>query len=134
MWTDVRIDGTSTATVVAVAVHSPEVDILPIRDPALNPSTPVRRRPELLLPRHAMRAIHERVVVLASGERRSPETRADLETLGRRDGEHRVREHSLQLVEGRLAESERAVTDYAGDGATQRVVAGLSGANDLNRG
>lgn len=81
-----------------------------------------------------MRAIHERIVVLASGESRSPETRADLEALGRRDGEHRVREHSLELVKGRLAESERAVTDHAGDGAAERVVAGLGGANDLDRG
>lgn len=81
-----------------------------------------------------MRAIYERIVVLASGESRSPETRADLKALGRRDGEHRVREHSLELVESRLAESKRAVTDYAGDSPAERVVAGLGGANDLERG
>ena len=57
-------------------VDIPEVDIFPIRDPTLYPSTPVCRRPQL-----AIRAMHEWVIVLTAREWSASEARADLEGL-----------------------------------------------------
>lgn len=56
------------------------------------------------------------------GDLAALEARADLEALGGRDGEHGVRELSLELVEDGLTESSRNVADDADDGAADRVL------------
>lgn len=94
-----------------------EVDVLPVRDPALHAPAPVRGRAE-----GAVRAAHERVVVLRAGHLRPAEAGADLERLRRGDGEHRVPELRLELVEDGLAEPCGDAADDAGDGPADRVV------------
>ena len=94
-----------------------EINVLAITDPALHAPAPVRARA------HApVGALHERVVVLRAGHLRAAEAGADLEGLGRGDGEHRVRELGLELVEDGLAEAGGDVADHAGDGAADGVV------------
>ena len=105
---------------------TPEVDIFPIRDPTLYPTTPVCRRPQL-----AIRTMDEWVIVLASRELSASEARPDLERLCGWDREHGVCKNGFELVETWLAETEWTATDNAGDGAAQGVVAGFGGANRL---
>lgn len=102
----------------------PEVDILPVRDPALHASTPVRLRAQLpVLPPD------ERVVVLRARDLGPAEAGTDLEGLGGGDGEHGVPELGLEFVEDGLAEAGGDVADDAGDGAADGVV-GFFGADD----
>lgn len=95
---------------------TPEVDILAIRDPTLNPTAPVCLRT------HAPVWLRdERVVVLAPGDLRPTEAGADLEGLRRGNGEHRVRELRLELVKHGLAQPGGHAAHYAGDRAADRV-------------
>lgn len=63
--------------------------------------------------------------IIVNGPRNlaSSETGADLETLGGGNAEHGVCELGLELVEAGLAETAGHVTDDAGDGAADTVVA-----------
>ena len=63
----------------------------------------------------------EGVVVLAAGEQRAREARADLEALGGGNREHRLGEVGFELVEDRLAEAGRAVADDTFDHPAHRV-------------
>ena len=63
----------------------------------------------------------ESVVVIAAGEQRPREARADLETLGRRDGEHGLGEVRFKLVEDRLTQTRRAIPNHALDDAADRI-------------
>lgn len=60
------------------------------------------------------------------------EAGSDLEALGGGNAEHSVGEHGLELVEGRLAETDGDVADDAGDGAADAVVAVLEFGDQLD--
>jgi hypothetical protein len=96
---------------------SPEIDVLAIGNPALDATRPVRVRPE-----RAVRAADKRVVVARAGDLSPTEARADLKALRGGDGEHRVRERRLQLVEHRLAEPRRRAADHARDRPADAVL------------
>jgi hypothetical protein len=104
---------------------SPEVNVLSVGDTSLNTTAPVGGRPQGLLPGDGVDAIDKRVVVGASREHGSSESRANLESFGRRDREHGVSEDSLELVKGRLSETDGAVSDHTSDCTSHRVVSRL---------
>lgn len=83
-----------------------EMDRRAVRDAPLDPAGTVRRRHDL--------AVHvaERVVVLQAREQHALEARAHLETLRRRQRQHRLRQVGLEPVEHRVAPADR---DVAGD-------------------
>src|SRR5207244_3483309 len=77
-------------------------DRLAVRDPALDAARMVGSRP------HAPAArVVERIVVLAAEKARAGEPAADLESLRRRQRQHRLGQIRFQLVEHRLAPSRR---------------------------
>ena len=84
-----------------------EVDRLAVRDAALDAAAPVGARADAV-------AVHvELVVVLAPGQLRAGEARADLESLARRQAQHRLGEVRLEAVEDRLAPAGRAAAHRA---------------------
>lgn len=111
------------------ASDSPEIDILPITDSTLHPSTPVGLCPQTSLRVGSTFNVH--VIVLASREHGPSEPRTDLEALRRRDRKHRVCEGRLELVKAGLAESERGVPDDTGKDAAEGVVCCFGCSNGL---
>src|SRR2546430_15917742 len=88
--------------------HS-KVNLSTVRDPALDAAGIICRCPNLA-------AAHFKwIVVLRAAHARGGKTRPDLETFRRRQTEHRLRQIGFELVENRLAESDRRVADYAFD-------------------
>lgn len=73
----------------------------------------------------------EGVVVDGAGHLAAAEAGADLEALGRGDGQHGVREHGLELVKARLAEPRGRILDDARDGAADAVGAVAEGGDEL---
>ena len=157
----------------------PEVDVLSVGDTTLNSSRPVgnsaehrnekagelrvsrSREERSSYSRHlSSLSLAEHIVVSASRDLGSSETRSDLETLGGRDGEHGVGESSLELVEAGLSKlnerrdakcelerlnfsptlrreietyTSRDVPDDTGDSSSKRVVGGLGLSDFLAR-
>lgn len=103
---------------------SPEVDVLSVGDTTLDSSRPVGGGAET-----STLTLDEGVVVARPGNLAALEARADFEALGGGDGEHGVRELSLELVEDGLTESSGDIADDADDGTADRVLS-LLGADD----
>lgn len=90
-----------------------EVNVLAVRDTALDATTPVGRSAET-----AVRTADERVVVLGARDLRPAEARADLEGLSGRNAEHGVGKLCLELVKDRLAEARGNIANDTGDRST----------------
>lgn len=101
----------SLSSSIASAYDLPEVDILSIGNTTLDSSRPVGSSAET-----STLALNEGIVVARPGNFAALEARANFEALGGRDGEHGVRELSLELVEDRLTESSGDVTDDTDNG------------------
>ena len=102
----------------------PKVDVLSVGDTALDATTPVRVGGE-----GAVLCLDEPVVVFATGDFGSTETRADLERFGGRYREHGVSQFGFKLVEAGFSETGGDVPDDASDGSANRILL-LLGADD----
>ena len=90
----------------------PEVDVLAVGDAALDTPAPVcvgGERPVL--------SLDKPVVVFATGDLGSTETRADLKCLGGGNGQHAMSQFGLKLVKTGFSETRGDVPDDASDGA-----------------
>lgn len=107
---------------------NPEIDILSVRDPALHPSTPIRRRPQF-----AIRLANKCVVVPGPRDLSPAEARPNLESFRGRDREHCVCELGFETVKDGLSEPRGDVADDAGDRTPNRVVCFFCADDSLGR-
>src|SRR5690606_37764036 len=92
-------------------------DVLSVRDAPLDTARSIGARAD------SARLREERVVVLASGEVGSLETRADLESLRRGKREHRFRQVGLEAIENRHPQARRNASRDELDDTADRVAA-----------
>ena len=101
-----------------------ELDGLSVADPTLDAAGAIaRRNGGCAVSRYRAGSGNKRIVVLAAVKFGSCEATADLEPLYRRQREHCAGELGAQLVEDRLAESQRYVANAARDDAAHGIPA-----------